>query len=73
MEKNGRPRLLNAELSNNKTTPEAVKVKVGKKAMDLYKNMEVMNDIEILARHEIEFEAYSKRIQIEGRCWEISP
>lgn len=54
-------------LSNNKTTPEAIKAKVSKKAMDLYADMEVMNDKEILARHEIEFEEYSKRIQIEGR------
>ncbi len=54
-------------LSNNKTTPQAVKAKVSKKAMDLYRKMEVMNDKEILARHEIEFEAYSLRIQIEGR------
>ena len=54
-------------LSNNKTTPQAVKAKVSKKAMDLYREMEVMNDKEILARHEIEFEAYSLRVQIEGR------
>lgn len=54
-------------LSNNKNTPQAVKAKVSKKAMDLYREMEVMNDKEILARHEIEFEAYSLRVQIEGR------
>ena len=54
-------------LSNNKTTPQAVKAKVSKKAIDLYGEMEVMNDKEIMASHEIEFEAYSLRIQIEGR------
>lgn len=54
-------------LSNNKNTPEAIKVKVSKKAKDLYSEMDVMNGKEIIARHEIEFEAYSKRIQIEGR------
>ena len=35
--------------------------------MDLYSEMEVMNDKEISARLEIEFEAYSLRIQLEGR------
>ena len=54
-------------LSNNKTTPMAVKAKVSKKAMELYSEMEVMNDKEITARLEIEFDAYSLRIQIEGR------
>jgi glutamine synthetase len=55
------------KLSNNKTTPEAVKVKVSKRTIDLYSEMEVMNDKEIRARHEIELQAYSLRIQIEGR------
>jgi len=54
-------------LSNNKTTPSAIKAKVTKKAIELYAEMDVMNEKEILARHEIELEAYSLRIQIEGR------
>ena len=54
-------------LSNNKTTPKAVKVKVSKKTIDLYSEMEVMNEKELRARNEIELEAYSLRIQIEGR------
>ena len=54
-------------LSNNKTTPKAVKAKVSKKAIDLYREMEVMNEKELRARNEIELEAYSLRIQIEGR------
>jgi len=54
-------------LSNNKTTPAAVKAKVTEKTIELYAEMEVMNEKEILARHEIELEAYSLRIQIEGR------
>ena len=54
-------------LSNNKTTPSAIKAKVTKKTIELYAEMEVMNEKEILARHEIELEAYSLRIQIEGR------
>ncbi len=54
-------------LSNNKTTPEAIKAKVSKKAMDLFCEMDVMNQTEIKARYEIELDAYSLRVQIEGR------
>ncbi len=54
-------------LSNNKTTPIAIKAKISKKAIDLYTEMDVMSEIEIKARHEIELDEYSLRIQIEGR------
>ena len=54
-------------LSNNKTTPEALKVQVSKKAIKLYGDLGVMNKIEIEARHEIELEEYTMRVQIEGR------
>ncbi|MGX1023481.1 glutamine synthetase III family protein [Psychroflexus sp. MBR-150] len=54
-------------LSNNKTTPVALKAKISKKAIDLFKELGVMNEIEIKARYEIEIEDYSKHIQIEGR------
>ena len=54
-------------LSNNRSTPEALKALVSKKTIDLYKEMGVMNKVEIEARHEIELEEYSMRIQIEGR------
>ncbi|MGI9532659.1 glutamine synthetase III [Lutimonas sp.] len=54
-------------LSNNKTTPKAIKSKVSRKAIDLFEEMEVMNETELKARYEIELEAYSLRIQIEGR------
>ncbi len=54
-------------LSNNKSTPEALKAKVSKKAIDLFKELEIMNEIEIKARYDIEIEDYSKHIQIEGR------
>jgi len=54
-------------LSNNKTTPEAIRVKVSKEVIRLYEEMEVMNEKEIRARHEIELDEYSLRIQIEGR------
>ena len=54
-------------LSNNKTTPEALKAKVSKKAIALFEEMGVMNKVEVEARHEIELEEYSKKIQIESR------
>ncbi len=54
-------------LSNNKTTPEALKAKISESAIKLYEEMGVMNKIEVEARYEIEVEEYVKRIQIEGR------
>ncbi|MFT5848693.1 MAG: glutamine synthetase [Psychroserpens sp.] len=55
-------------LSNNKTTPEALKAKVSKKAIQLFEDLGVMNSIESVARYEIEMEEYVLRIQIEGRA-----
>ncbi|WP_147677914.1 glutamine synthetase III family protein [Algibacter pacificus] len=54
-------------LSNNKTTPEALKAKISKQTIDLFEEMNVMSKIETQARYEIEMEAYCKHIQIEGR------
>ena len=54
-------------LSNNKTTPEALKAKVSKKTIALYEELGIMSKIEIEARHEIQVEEYAMRIQIEGR------
>ncbi|APX99639.1 glutamine synthetase III family protein [Lacinutrix venerupis] len=54
-------------LSNNKSTPEALKVKVSKKALSLYSDLGVMNTAEVEARYEVELEEYIMRIQIEGR------
>jgi glutamine synthetase len=54
-------------LSNHKTTPEALKAKVSKKAIALFEEMAVMNHIEVESRYEIELEEYTKKIQIEGR------
>jgi glutamine synthetase len=54
-------------LSNNKNTPVALKAKITKKTIALYEEMKVMNKIEVEARHEIELEEYTMRIQIEGR------
>ena len=54
-------------LSNYKTTPEAIKVKVSDKVLSLYEEMGVMSKVETSARYEIEVEEYTKRIQIEAR------
>ena len=54
-------------LSNNKTTPVALKAKVSKDTLALFDEMGVMNKVEAEARYEIEVEEYAMRIQIEGR------
>ena len=54
-------------LSNNKTTPQALKAKISKSAIALYEEMGIMNKVEVEARHEIEIEEYTLRIQIESR------
>ena len=54
-------------LSNNKTTPEALKAKISEKNLRLFEEMGVMNRVESESRYEIEIEEYVKRIQIEGR------
>ena len=54
-------------LSNNKTTPEALKAKISEKTIKLFEDLGVMNRIESEARYEIEMEDYVLRIQIEGR------
>jgi len=54
-------------LSNNKSTPAALKAKVSKKTIALYEELHIMNRVEIEARYEIKVEEYALRIQIEGR------
>ena len=54
-------------LSNHKTTPEALKARASKKALDLFSELGIMNHVEVEARYEIELEEYTKKIQIEGR------
>lgn len=54
-------------LSNNKTTPGALKAKVSKKTIALFENLNIMSKVETELRYEIEVEEYALRIQIEGR------
>ncbi|MEE9407054.1 MAG: glutamine synthetase III [Polaribacter sp.] len=53
-------------LSNNKTTPEALKVKIADKTISLFEEMDVMSKVELEARYEIDLESYTKKVQIEG-------
>lgn len=55
------------KLSNNKTTPDAIKIQIDPKTIKLYEKLGVMNATEIKARQEIELEEYIKRLQIESR------
>lgn len=54
-------------LSNFENTPEALKVKVSKKTIDLLEKTGVMNRLEIEARYAVELNEYVMRLQIESR------
>ena len=54
-------------LSNNKTTPEALKIKKSKSTIELFESLGVLNKVESEARYEIEMEEYILHIQIESR------
>lgn len=54
-------------LSNNKTTPEALKPLIQPKTIALFQEMQIMGEVEAHARYEIELEDYTKNIQIESR------
>jgi glutamine synthetase len=54
-------------LSNIKTAPDALDAVASNKAVQLFTAHGVMSEREIHARHEIQLEAYSKKIQIESR------
>ncbi|HMC01419.1 MAG TPA: glutamine synthetase III [Flavobacteriaceae bacterium] len=54
-------------LSNNKTAPEAIKVRVSDKTISLFEEMKVMNKVELNARYEVDVEDYIMRVQIESR------
>ena len=55
------------KLSNNRTTPEALQIMTSKETLALFREMDVMNDTEVRARQEVEFETYILQTQIEGR------
>lgn len=57
------------KLSNNKNTPTALQVLTSKESIALFKSMNVMSEVEISARKEVELETYIFQIQIEGRVY----
>ncbi|HAS59045.1 MAG TPA: glutamine synthetase type III, partial [Algoriphagus sp.] len=54
-------------LSNLKSTPEALDVYSKKSTKELFAKHNVMNDLEVHARHEIMLENFIKKVQIESR------
>ena len=54
-------------LSNNASTPEALKAFISDKTISLFGELDIMNATELNARYEIKMEKYIKKIQIESR------
>lgn len=55
------------KLSFNKNTPEALQVITEKESVALFKEMDVMSEVELNAHQDVELGAYIFHIQIEGR------
>ncbi|RKR12367.1 glutamine synthetase [Maribacter vaceletii] len=55
------------KLSNNKTTPQALKVLTTKESLELFKATKVLSEVEVRARQEVELDSYILHLQIEGR------
>ncbi|MDG1823253.1 MAG: glutamine synthetase III [Flavobacteriaceae bacterium] len=53
-------------LSNLKTTPEALRIRLDETVINLFDSMGVMNPVEQKARYEIQMEQYVQRIEIES-------
>ncbi len=54
-------------LSNNRTTPDAIKAFLSDKSIKLFAKHNVLNRVELKARHEIKLENYTKKLQIQSR------
>ena len=54
-------------LNNKKTTPEALDFLISKKSKELFAEQNVLSEVELEARYEIELEKYKLSIQIESR------
>ncbi len=57
------------KLSNNKNTPQALEVLTSKESLELFANTQVMSEVEIVARKEVDLETYILQTQIEGRVF----
>ncbi len=55
-------------LPNAKTTPEALKALVTKKALDLFDKYKVLSNVELKSRYLIYLEKYIKDLEIEVKC-----
>ena len=56
------------KLNNIKDTPRSLDVVIDKKTKKLFKELDVLTSEELDARHEIELENYTMKIQIESRA-----
>ena len=54
-------------LSNISTTPEALDAYLTKESVKLFKSMGIFNEKEIEARTDVQYENYTKKVQIEAR------
>jgi glutamine synthetase len=54
-------------LSNISTTPEALDAYLTKESVNLFKSLGIFNEKEIEARTEVQYENYTKKLQIEAR------
>ena len=54
-------------LSNNRTTPDALKAFLSEKAVKIFSKHDVLNRVELKARYEIKLENYTKKLQIQSR------
>ncbi|MGO4920781.1 glutamine synthetase III family protein [Maribacter spongiicola] len=57
------------KLSNNRNTPEALEILTSKESIALFETMNVMSEVEISARQEVDLENYIMHVQIEGRVY----
>ena len=54
-------------LSNISTTPEALDAYLSKESVSLFKSMGIFNEKEIEARTDVQYENFTKKVQIEAR------
>ncbi|MGC1514119.1 MAG: glutamine synthetase type III, partial [Maribacter sp.] len=57
------------KLSHNKNTPEALNILTSKESIALFREMNVMSEVEVVARQEVDLENYIMHVQIEGRVY----
>lgn len=54
-------------LNNIRSTPKALQAQISQQTVELYERHNVLNKVEVYARHEIALEEFTLRVQIEGR------